>query len=249
MMMQPNYTTLLLDYGGTLDTGASHWSHVLWQGYVQAGVPVTREQFRQAYVAGERALALQPVIAPADNFLMLLRKKVRLEFQHLEQQRLWAPAPTEAEKAVTGVSDYCYAFAAAHVARSREVLQSLREAYQLIMVTNFYGNMRAVLADFGFDTLFPTIVESAVVGVRKPDPAIWQLGLDAAGVGAAQAVAVGDSVSKDVRPAASLGCATVWMQGRGWEDDKPTDEGCADAVIQRIEDLPDALRRLQQTGR
>ena len=46
---------LIFDYGGTLDTDGRHWAHVLWEGYCQAEIPVTNEQFRDAYVFGERA--------------------------------------------------------------------------------------------------------------------------------------------------------------------------------------------------
>lgn len=53
-MKKNHYTTLLLDYGGTLDTNARHWAHVLWDGYQHCNVPVSESQFREAYVFGER---------------------------------------------------------------------------------------------------------------------------------------------------------------------------------------------------
>ena len=40
--------TIIFDYGGTLDTDARHWAHVLWEGYRHLGVPVSEEQFREA---------------------------------------------------------------------------------------------------------------------------------------------------------------------------------------------------------
>ena len=48
---------IIFDYGGTLDSRGVHWSEVLWNGYQQAGVPIDKETFRNAYVEGERALA------------------------------------------------------------------------------------------------------------------------------------------------------------------------------------------------
>lgn len=74
-MKKNHYTTLLLDYGGTLDTNARHWAHVLWDGYQHCNVPVSESQFREAYVFGERSLAKNPIIVPTDNFLDLLRKR------------------------------------------------------------------------------------------------------------------------------------------------------------------------------
>ena len=49
--------TIIFDYGGTLDTDARHWAHVLFEGYRHAQIPVDEPDFRDAYVYGERALA------------------------------------------------------------------------------------------------------------------------------------------------------------------------------------------------
>ena len=59
---------LIFDYGGTIDTPAVHWSEVLWEGYGFCSVPVTKAQFREAYVHGERTLATQPLIRPEHDF-------------------------------------------------------------------------------------------------------------------------------------------------------------------------------------
>ena len=72
--MRP-FHTLIFDYGGTLDTDARHWSHVLRDGYAAAGLTLADDVWRDAYVHGERTLARQPIIGPDDDFLTLLRKK------------------------------------------------------------------------------------------------------------------------------------------------------------------------------
>mgnify|MGYP001240422123 CR=1 FL=1 len=70
----------------------------------------------------------------------------------------------------------------------------------------------------GFRRACPTIVPlvdswhlSYQVGSAKPDPALFQAALEAAGVPAARAVMVGDSLEKDVRPALALGMTAVWV--------------------------------------
>ena len=65
------------------------------------------------------------------------------------------------------------------------VLKELSEKYPLVLVSNFYGNVETVLKDFGIDTYFKEIIESAVVGVSKPDPKIFSLGVEALGLPAA----------------------------------------------------------------
>jgi putative hydrolase of the HAD superfamily len=55
-----------------------------------------------------------------------------------------------------------------------------------------------------------------VVGVEKPDPRIFRLGLRAAGVGAAEAVYVGDLYSVDVLGARTAGLDGVLLDPHGF---------------------------------
>lgn len=210
-----NIKGIIFDYGGTLDSRGVHWSEVLWDGWRHAGVEVTKEQFREAYVHAERALAKSPIIAPDDNFLDLLRKKVRIELDFL--------GLFEEEKCEK-IAQYCYGAAHECVEESRPVLDALSAEYPLVLVSNFYGNVSAVLADFDLLRYFPKIIESAVVGVRKPDPAIFQMGVDALGLKPEEVLVVGDSLKKDILPAESIGCQTAWLKGKGWtaEEDAQT---------------------------
>ena len=56
--------------------------------------------------------------------------------------------------------------------------------------------------------LFDTIVESSVVGLRKPDPAIYALALDRLGVEAHEAVFL-DDLGINLKPARAMGMATI----------------------------------------
>ena len=53
------------------------------------------------------------------------------------------------------------------------------------------------------------IVDSGVIGVRKPDPAIFAPALEALGTGADRTLYVGDTVHADVRGARAAGMAVV----------------------------------------
>ena len=205
---------IIFDYGGTLDSRGVHWSEVLWQGYRQAGVPIDKETFRTAYVEGERALARERIILPQDNFHTLLRKKVALEIGYLPQQ------PDEAQrlKWVEEIAAYCDNAARSCIDEARPMLEQLHQRYPMMLVSNFYGNIDEVLRDYGIRHLFKGIIESAVVGIRKPNPTLFRLGVDALELPPEQVLVVGDSLRKDIEPAEQLGCHVLWLKGKGWTD-------------------------------
>lgn len=240
-----NINTILFDYGGTLDTDGRHWSHILKEGYGAAGISVSEARFRDAYVVGERALARRPIIYPSDDFRTLLAKKVGLELDALVMAGHLAFTPAERQRAIDGVADYCDAYVRRNLETSRRVLDAARESgRRLVLVTNFYGNMAAVLRGYGLEGRFSAIVESAVVGVRKPDAAIYRLGLEAVGARAEDTLVVGDSYGKDIVPAKSLGCHAVWLRGQGWSpEDDQLEAPLADATIHHLAELTDLIRR------
>lgn len=217
--------TLLFDYGGTLDSAARHWNYVLLDGYrhtAQHLAPelaiVQGEVWRKAYVHAERALADHPIVQPDDDMLALLTKKVRIELQHLTQQGHLSLSPNRLESIAQAIALHCDTATRQIIGKSREVLQVLQQrGHKMLIVSNFYGNLKSVLRGYDLLTFFPTIIESAVVGVRKPDAAIWQLGIEAAGCSATDCTVIGDSYGKDIVPAANLGCRTIWYEGEEWE--------------------------------
>ncbi len=218
-----NIKGIIFDYGGTIDSHGDHWSEIIWEGYARAGVSVDKETFRRAYVETEREFARRPVITPDDTFADVMAKKMESEMGYLAQ---WgAISADEATSKAPVAAAYCYAAARASVDDARPTLDYLAARYPLVLVSNFYGNIGSVLSDFALSHYFKTVVESAVVGVRKPDPAIFALGVKALGLEPRQTLVVGDSYRKDILPARSLGCATAWLKGRGWtaEEDAVTD--------------------------
>lgn len=231
---------LIFDYGATIDTNGMHWAEVLWNAYREVEVPVARDDFRSAYVYGERYLALHPLIRSTDNFHDVLKTKVQLQLHYLREE---GKLPTEEKMNdySLAVSEVCYTFAARNIERIRPVLQELSQRYPMVLVSNFYGNITAVLSDFKLDTFFKSIIESAVVGVRKPDPAIFRLGIDALELPPEQVVVVGDSYRKDIEPAKTLGCQTIWLKGTGWESEEPQGQA-ADAIISDFNEIQKILQ-------
>ena len=228
---------VIFDYGGTIDTNSRHWAEVLWEKYRELQVPVDKPVFREAYVHGERTLARQPLVKREDNFYDVLRIKTRVQMDWLVENGILPREKAVAENYASRIADACYAYVLEVLKRTRPVVKTLSEHYKLVLVSNFYGNIQAVLKDFGLDGFFSRIIESSVVGVRKPDPAIYRLGVEAMGLPAGQVLVVGDSFSKDVVPAKKVGCKVAWLKGEGWGNEE-TDDSLPDVVIT---DLPDLL--------
>lgn len=219
---------IIFDYGGTIDSNGAHWAEVLWGAYEDNSVPVTKEQFREAYVYTERYLATHPVVQPDHNFRELLNIKVGLQIQYLTDKKILSPNDKTSTYPLV-ISGQCYTFACDTISKETAILENLRSRYPMVLVSNFYGNVQAVLGDFDLLEYFDSIIESAVVGVRKPDPAIFQLGVDKLGLLPSEIVVIGDSYTKDIVPATKCGCQTIWLKGPGWGDDDGN--ATADAVI------------------
>lgn len=111
---------------------------------------------------------------------------------------------------------------------------------KIVLVSNFYGNIESVLKDFKLDTYFCAVIESAVVGIRKPDPAIFTLGVKTLNLPAEHIIVIGDSYDKDIIPATTIGCQTVWLKSIGWS--AYTENERADSILFDCTELKQIFR-------
>ncbi len=226
----------IFDFGGTLDTAGCHWGKMLWHAYQRQQIPVTEQQFRDAYVYAERTLGSEPIIRPDFTFYKTLAVKIRLEMEHLCIHEAWDADEQEFMDGHKAVLDDLYSQVKTITAHSHDVLAQLQKQYPMVLVSNFYGNMKVVLEEFGFTEFFSDVVESSVVGLRKPDPKIFSLGIEKLGMQPEEISVVGDSFYKDIEPAKKLGCHAVWFKGEGWTD-KTYDETVPDKIITDLAQL------------
>jgi putative hydrolase of the HAD superfamily len=224
---------IIFDYGGTLDSNGKHWAEVLWDAYAVIGVPVAKPEFKEAYIYGERYLALHPVIRPDNTFKNVLLEKTGLQLEWLKNEG-FLPTNYNSSEYSLAISNQCYNFALIVLKEAKPVLDKLAAKYPLVLVSNFYGNIETVLKDFGLRDYFKDIIESSVVGIRKPDPGIFALGVKALGLKPEEVVVVGDSYRKDILPAGQLGCQTIWLKGAGWDSEE---FGTADVIITDFKEL------------
>lgn len=226
----------IFDYGGTLDTSGRHWGKVIWQAYRKHAVPVTENQFREAYVYAERTLGKNPIIQSDYTFHKTLDVKLRIEMEHLMEEGHLDVTEKEYLSLHDSMLESLYEDVKQETARSRKVIERLGAGMPKVLVSNFYGNVGVVLEEFKLDHLFQAVIESAVVGIRKPDPQIFTLGVKALKLLPEEVAVVGDSFDKDIIPAKKAGCHTIWFKGEGWTEEA-FDETIPDMIITNLGQL------------
>jgi putative hydrolase of the HAD superfamily len=84
-------------------------------------------------------------------------------------------------------------------------------------ISNSNGTVAEILEGLGLARHLDFIIDSSKVGVEKPDPRIFQLALERAGVAAGEAVYVGDLYTVDVVGARAAGLSAILMDpGACW---------------------------------
>jgi putative hydrolase of the HAD superfamily len=89
-----------------------------------------------------------------------------------------------------------------------DTIDALRRAgLAVVIVTNSDGHGEENLRDSGFAGV--PVIDSTVIGFRKPDPRIFEIALARAGVAPAETVHVGDTLANDVAGARAAGITPI----------------------------------------
>ncbi len=220
-----NLRAVLLDYGGTLDGCANHWLDRFLRCYRAAGLDLPFQDFRPAFDHATHC-------AYANSAVRQLGLQALVEFhvaRQLEHLHLTAPAVGQR------VTEAFVQASLTALAESRAVLDHLHPRIALGVISNFYGNLTAILAEVGLAPLLDTIVDSSCVGLHKPDPEIFALALRQLSCRPADALHVGDSFEKDIVGAHRAGLRTAWLIGDA--DPACRSPECVDFRIRRLADL------------
>ncbi|WP_282049281.1 YjjG family noncanonical pyrimidine nucleotidase [Maribacter aquivivus] len=91
-----------------------------------------------------------------------------------------------------------------------EVLDYLQPKYKLHIITNGFQEVQdKKLRNSGIHSYFDQIINSEMAGAKKPNPVIFNLALNRAGVVPEKAIMIGDSLEADILGAKSLGFHTI----------------------------------------
>jgi HAD superfamily hydrolase (TIGR01549 family) len=90
-----------------------------------------------------------------------------------------------------------------------------RSGLRAAVISNSNGSIQSILSTLGLLEHLDFVLDSAEVGVEKPNPKIFQLALRRAGVAPTDAAYVGDLYSVDVRGARAAGMRAVLLDPGG----------------------------------
>jgi len=121
---------------------------------------------------------------------------------------------------------------------TEDVLLELSQRYKLAMLSNTMSDKpRLQLEEAGLDGMFKVMICSRDLGIRKPNPKIFEYVLKELGVAPGEAVHVGDSVEADMEGALGVGITPVWINtpGQGY---------WSGYAIASICELPEFLKKI-----
>ncbi len=219
---------ILFDFGGTLDADGIPWVERFFSHYHSLGGRLGEIQFRSVFQASDRALDAG-IIGPRDGFFETLDQQTRLLVGLLPDGRLVDR---------TAWTNRVHQDALQAVRRNGPVLDVLSDRFTLGVVSNFFGNLRAVLDELGLLGYFRCVTDSAIVGFQKPDARAFELTCAGVGLPPVECIMVGDNPFADIQGAGAVAMETCWLA--------PTDRSMPAGVrptlrIARLDELLEVL--------
>lgn len=229
---------LLFDFGGTLDTNGVHWSEKYWEAYKKLGLSISKKQYEEAYVYSESFMT--GVIKTNDSFKTTLIYQILFQLLFLRKKKYLIPE--EDNNLLYRISDICYKDVLVTTNYNKKLLKELNADYRLGLVSNFYGNLSTVLNELSFTEYFEVVVDSYEIGIKKPDSRIFQKTIDKFNELPENIFVIGDSYSRDIVPAKTIGCKTIWLDGKSWT--RPNNTSQADFIIHSIEEVSNIVSQM-----
>jgi len=122
-----------------------------------------------------------------------------------------------------------------------ETLENLKTQYKIAVITN--GRVKAQATKIQVSGILPyfnVIAISEAVGVKKPDPRIFQHYIDELQLKANDCVYIGDHPINDIEAALNFGMKAVWVENLHFHP--PSME--FDGTIENLQQLPKILKNL-----
>jgi putative hydrolase of the HAD superfamily len=191
--------SLLFDYGGTLDADGTTWLERFHPIYKETGLDFPKDRFDRAFYDSDDNLPARHSLKGLD-----LAQTVRLQVEDVI--KILAP---DRGDLIDPIACRFVADCRGQFLRLAPVLERLARRYRLGIVSNFYGNLDGILAAEGLRPLFSVVADSGVLGVTKPDAAIFLHAAKAVSASPGDCVMIGDSIKRDMAGATGVGMKTA----------------------------------------
>jgi putative hydrolase of the HAD superfamily len=203
---------------------------------LQHGFQVSFPDFRDAYIKARDALYEEADKDFSEPHFNVRVKNALALLGYLNPNPILVQGATEA---------FCSEFRKYVVVDENAVdaLHQIKDSYQLGLVSNFAVPecVEQLLQQYRLRDCFQTVVVSAAVNMRKPNPEIFKFALQKLQVTAAEAVFVGDTIDADVVGPKQVGLKTIYLDRR---PQKELETAPPDQIIKSLTELPAAIQKL-----
>lgn len=246
------FEVILFDLGDTLIYFDDDWSSVfaqarqaLLRSLQQAGLPLGQDFLDDFYCR------LQEYYRERDS------EFIEYTMQYLLRNTLlaWGLGETPPQVIEQALRDF-YTITQAHWFPEEDALPTLATlhsmGYRLGLISNASDddNTQTLVDKAGVRPYMEVIISSAAVGVRKPNPRIFNLALEKMGVKPEQAAMVGDTLGADILGAKNAGLFAIWITRRAntAANRAQAETIHPDACIATLAELPPLLSFLERRG-
>jgi putative hydrolase of the HAD superfamily len=216
---------ILFDFGGTLDSDGEHWLDRFYALYEQMGLKIPLSEIKRVFYHADGLCSSDSRVVSL-GLRSLMKHHVHLQFLSLSL------ADGEREKKM--VEAFC-AQSEYFLRRNARLLHRMKNRYRLGLVSNFYGNVGTLCEEAGLAELLDVVLDSALVGMSKPDPEIFGAALERLKLPSKKVISVGDSFERDMIPSRDIGMKTIWLKGPNPR--MPENAGAVDASISSLPEL------------
>ena len=221
---------VLFDFGGTLDGNGVHWRDRTYQFLNLAYPGLDRETFDRVDCA-----SVEGLIASGKAPKLTLR-----ETADSISTGIYEALGLDAAVKDRYVEQFCKG-AKDSLDRNRRWLETLRERYRLGIISNNFGNTQGWCDEYGLSPLLDVVVDSAVVGISKPEHGIFHAALSALRLPPEEAIYAGDTYLQDIVGAKAVGMWTAWLVGA--EEKECPDASIVDSQLAELQELGRFLER------
>jgi len=195
---------IFFDYGGTLDAPGVAWKEQFSPIYKKYGVNVHEKEFARAFYASDDSLT-------SENPVHMNLTEVVYEQVARVLKNLGVFSPALQEKIARDFLKNSFS----EISKNISLLKRLKARFRVGIISNNYGNLKAICRETSLSDVVDCLVDSNLVGKTKPHPEIFQRGLDALKVLPHESIMVGDNIRRDIQGALDLGMQAVLISPDG----------------------------------